>query len=129
MLNNSLAGRSVLVVEDEMMVLMFIEGALADGGCEYIAAAATVDEALSLLGELHFDVAVLDVKLDGGDSFPVADALAACGTPFLFATGYGGGGIAECYRDRPLLSKPFRSERLVETISQLLADKSLTPLH
>jgi hypothetical protein len=41
MLNNSLAGRSVLVVEDEMMVLMFIEGALADGGCEYIAAAAT----------------------------------------------------------------------------------------
>jgi CheY-like chemotaxis protein len=70
-----------------------------------------VDEALSLLGELHFDVAVLDVKLDGGDSFPVADALVACGTPFLFATGYGGGGIAECYRDRPFSAS--RSDRSV----------------
>ena len=127
-LSNCLAGRSVLVVEDEMMVLMFIEGVLADRGCEYIAAAATVDEALSLLSELRFDVAVLDVNLDGSNSFPVAEALVACGTPFLFATAYGSDGILECYGDRPFLSKPFQSERLVETIWRLLAGPSLSPL-
>ena len=110
-----------------MMVLMFIEDTLACCGCEYMAAAATVGEALSLISELHFDVAVLDVNLDGGSSFPVAEALVACGTPFLFATGYGLHGIAECYRDRPFLSKPFQSEQLVEMVTLLIAGTAPTP--
>ena len=42
MINKLLAGRRVLVVEDELLVLMMIEDILADLGCESVVAAATV---------------------------------------------------------------------------------------
>ena len=42
----------------------------------------------------------------------MADALAARGTPFVFATGYGERGLPEAYRDRPTLKKPFQIEGL-----------------
>jgi hypothetical protein len=34
------------------------------------------------------DVTVLDVNLNGQMSYPIADALAARGVPFVFSTGY-----------------------------------------
>ncbi|MEO8455056.1 MAG: response regulator, partial [Sphingomicrobium sp.] len=69
-----LAGRSILVVEDEMLVLLNIETALTDLGCTAIAA-ATIDGALTLLDDIRFDAAMLDVNLHGQKSYPVADAL------------------------------------------------------
>ena len=104
-----------------MMVLMFIEDVLAECGCKDIAAAATVTDALALIRARRFDIALLDVNLDGDRSYPVADALEACGTPFLFATGYGGHGIAQPYRERPLVSKPFDAEKLVAMITSVLS--------
>jgi hypothetical protein len=64
---------------------------------------------------------MLDVNLDGEESYPVAEALAALAVPFFFATGYSDHGIAEPYRDPPFLNKPFRSEKLVEMFALLLA--------
>jgi CheY-like chemotaxis protein len=124
MVNNALSGRHLLVVEDEMMVLMLIEDALADCGCEEISAAATVDEALALVQTHRFDAGMLDVNLDGEESYPVAEALAARGVPFFFATGYADHGIAQPYRDRPFLNKPFKSEKLVEMFTLLLVKQS-----
>ena len=55
---------------------------------------------------------MLDVSLDGVPSFPVADALAARGVPFVFATGHGEAGLREDLRGRPALQKPFRLRQL-----------------
>lgn len=119
-MNKLLYGKRVLVVEDEMFVLMMMEGMLADLGCESIVSAATVDRALALIDGQALDAALLDVNLDGNKSHPVADALAACGVPFVFVTGYGGSGIRESDHDRPLLTKPFGFERLVKTLTDLV---------
>jgi len=73
--NKLLSGCRVLVVEDEMLVLMNIEFMLADLGCECVTAAATVDQALAQVESHDFDVAVVDVNLNGRESYPVADAL------------------------------------------------------
>ena len=116
---NVLSNCRVLVVEDEMMVLMMIEDMLADLGCE-VSAAATVDQALALIDAQDFDVATLDVNLNGHKSYPVADALAARGVPFAFATGYGDRGTSDGYRDRPVLKKPFQDGQLVEALTNLL---------
>ena len=118
--NKLLFGRRILVVEDEMLVLMTIETTLADLGCESVAAAATVDQALGLIGTQAFDAAVLDVTLNGDQSYPVADALAARGVPFAFSTGYGNDGIMDEYRERPLLRKPYQVAGLVEIFTRLL---------
>lgn len=82
-----LSGRSVLVVEDEMLLLIMIEDMLADLGCGSVTSAATIDKALALIDEGFFDVAMLDMNLNGNDSHVVAEALAARGIPFFYSTG------------------------------------------
>lgn len=106
-MNMLLSGRRILVVEDEMMVLMMIEGMLAELGCGSVTAAATVCKALALIDNQAFDVAMLDLNLGGDRSLAVADALDERSVPFLFSTGYGDLGVTEKYRDRPVLKKPF----------------------
>jgi len=51
----------------------------------------------------------------------VAEALAARGTPFVFATGYGERGLPEAYRDRPTLKKPFQMDGLSQMLDKALA--------
>jgi CheY-like chemotaxis protein len=119
-----LSGRRILVVEDEMLVLMSIEDMLADLGCESVAAAATVDQAVALIDAKVFNAAMLDMNLNGIKSFPVADKLDALGVPFIFATGYSAQDMREGYRDRPLLNKPIRYEALVEVFTRLLVRPS-----
>ena len=106
----------ILIVEDEMLVAMNIEDMLLDLGHEVAGLASRLEPALSLAREAAFDVAMLDVNLAGEASFPVADALRERGIPFLFATGYGIQGIAEDYRDAPVLQKPFRALDLEQAL-------------
>src|SRR5215210_5428149 len=119
-MNRLLTGRRILVVEDEMMVLLAIEDMLTDLGCDAVAAAATVDQALALIEAQGFDAAMLDVNLNGNKSYPVADVLARRGVPFAFSTGYSDHGWGG-YGDRPVLKKPFAYEDLVATLTELLA--------
>lgn len=120
MTDKLLSGRCVLVVEDEMLVLMNIEFMLADLGCESVAAAATVAQALALIETQAFDAAMLDVNLDGYQSYPIADALAARGVPFAFSTGYSNEGVIDEYRERPVLRKPYQEQELLEIFTRLL---------
>lgn len=124
-----LAGRRVLVVEDEMMVLMLMEDILSDLGCESITVAADVKQAIALINAQMFDAAMLDVNLNGDKSFPIADALATKNVPFVFATGYGLDALSSNYRDRPLLAKPYSRKDVEEILTELLADLALRPSH
>ena len=70
--------KRVLVVEDEVMIRMMLEDMLGELGYTVAAEAARIDEALEATKNADFDLAILDA--------PVADALVARGTPFVFAT-------------------------------------------
>ncbi len=93
-----------------MLILMMIEDMMADLGCDSVTAAATVDQALALIDAEIFDVAMLDMNLNGNKTHYVADALIARGVPFVFSTGYSGHNMGDAYRDRPVLTKPFMNE-------------------
>jgi CheY-like chemotaxis protein len=114
-----LSGRRVLVVEDEMLVLIMIEDMLADLGCKSVTSAATVDKALALISAQAFDVALLDLNLNGNDSHPVAEALSARGVPFVYSTGNTGQNLRDGYSDRPVLKKPFKYEELAAILTRL----------
>lgn len=114
-----LSGQRILVVEDEMLLAMMIEDMLADLGCESVSSAATVDQALALIDAQVFDLAMLDMNLNGNDSHPVAEALSARGVPFFYATGNTGHGLSDGYADRPMLKKPFKYEELVAILTRL----------
>ncbi len=116
-----LFGRRVLVVEDEMLTLMMIEDMLADLGCESVTAAATTDQAVALIDRQVFDAAMVDVNLNGTDSYTVAHALAVRGVPFVFCTGIRGQEMRDSFRDRAVLRKPFKYEELADVLTRLLA--------
>ena len=82
--------------------------------------AGRVDEASEMAKVKEFDLAILDVNLDGNDVFPVADIIAKRGLPFMFVTGYGGRGLPEIYRGRPTLQKPFQVDELKKILSLIL---------
>ncbi len=105
-----------------MLVAMNIEDMLLDLGHEVAGLAGRLDAALSLAREAEFDLAMLDVNLAGETSFPVAALLAERGIPFLFATGYGTKGIAEDYRDRTVLQKPFRARDLALALRESMGE-------
>ncbi len=123
-----LSGRRVLVIEDEMLVMMAIEDMLADLGCTSVTAAATIDQALSAIESRSFDLATLDINLDGRRSYPVADALGEHSVPFAFSTGYGDFGIDEGYRHRPVLNKPYNCRQLTAVLTALLAASAASPV-
>jgi CheY-like chemotaxis protein len=113
------AGR-ILVVEDEFLIRMLLEDMLTDLGYALVGVAGRVDEATQLAKTTEFDLAILDVNLDGHDVYPVADLIAGRGLPFMFVTGYGGRGLPDAYRDRPTLQKPFQLDELKKMLGQLL---------
>jgi CheY-like chemotaxis protein len=114
------AAKRILVVEDEMMIRMLLEDMLGELGYMVAAEAARVDEALHAARNAEFDIAILDVNLNGQPVSPVADALVARGTPFVFATGYGERSLPDCYRDRPILRKPFQIEGLKQMLQSVI---------
>lgn len=107
MTQSDLSGRRVLVVEDESRIAMLIRDTLEDLGCEVVAVASRLQDALQKAASLEFDVALLDVNLNGEPSYPVANELAARGVPFVLATGYGSSKIPAELKQAPVLQKPF----------------------
>jgi CheY-like chemotaxis protein len=110
------ASKRVLIVEDELMIRMLLEGMLTDLGHSVAAEAGGLDEAISLATQADFDLAVLDVNLNGTPVTPVVEILVERGVPFIFASGYGQRGLPEAYREAPILQKPFQADALEEAI-------------
>jgi CheY-like chemotaxis protein len=102
----------VLLIEDEGLVVALLEDMLADLGHEVTAVASRMPDALARAHGVDFDVAIIDVNLDGEPSYPIAEILRGRGIPFLFATGYGASGLRRDFADATTLAKPFLREDL-----------------
>jgi CheY-like chemotaxis protein len=114
--DNSGAGKRVLVVEDELLIRMLLQDMLTDLGYRLAGETGHMDEALTLAKQSDFDVAILDVNLNGQPISPVVEVLVERGLPFVFATGYGTRGVPEPYRATPTLQKPFQADALARAI-------------
>ena len=120
----SLAGRRVLVVEDDMLLLMCLSDTLSDLGCHVAGSASTVAQALRVAESAPLDLAILDVNVAGETVYPVADVLSRRGIPYMFLTGYEPHSVNSRYRDRPLRRKPIDVPDLAQVLSGLLNDKT-----
>jgi CheY-like chemotaxis protein len=115
------AGKRILVVEDELMIRMLLQDMLADLGHTLAGEAGRIEEAVALAKQGEFDVAILDVNLNGQPISPVVEILVERGLPFIFATGYGQRGVPEPYRQTTTLQKPFQSDALAQAIEAATA--------
>jgi DNA-binding NtrC family response regulator len=116
-----LKGRRVLVVEDEFLLAMELEGILDRYGCEVLGPASSVERALAALQTDRPEVVVLDVNLKGRRATPVAAALRDRGVPFVLMTGYSGPQLSEPeLRDALRLDKPVDGCDLKRAVVRVL---------
>jgi len=108
-----LAGRKVLLVEDEYFIAEDMAYQLKAGGAEVVGPVASVDAAIGLIEQTkRIDGAVVDINLQGVMSWPVADALLRRGVPFVFATGYDRASIPARYAHVVCCEKPVCTDRI-----------------
>ena len=117
------SGLRVLLVEDEIMVALLLEDMLSEFGHQVVGPVAHLNKAVEMAQREALDVAILDVNINGKEVYPVAEALAARGIPFIFATGYGKGGLRAPYLNRPSLQKPFLRHNLRELFAEVCGAK------
>ena len=67
-----LSGKRVMVVEDELLVAIFIEDVLADAECIVVGPFSRVQDALVAAESELIDFAIMDVNVSGIKVFPVA---------------------------------------------------------
>jgi CheY-like chemotaxis protein len=108
-----------IVVEDEPLVRLMTEDILVAIGCVISAAASSLAEALTHIAATEFDLAVLDINLDGTEVYPAAELLRGKGTPIIFVTGYGRRGVHDAWHDFPILQKPFSLRDLEQAIARV----------
>jgi DNA-binding response OmpR family regulator len=110
----------ILIVEDEPLISMMIEDFLDILGKDVAGTADSVATALPIVEAGGVDAAILDVNLAGGEkSWPIADALADAGVPFVLATGGSGDMIVDAHQGRPVLSKPFTMDAVEQALAAL----------
>ena len=114
---HALAGRRLLLVEDEYFIADDLVRELLAGGAEVVGPAGSVDGALDLLDEAgRLDGAVLDLNLQGEMAFPVADALRERGVPFVFTTGYDQAATPARYALVTRCEKPVDAARIAAAL-------------
>jgi CheY-like chemotaxis protein len=117
---NSIAGKRILVVEDEVLVAAMLEDMLADLGAVVVGSAATVAKGLVIAREAAIDAAVLDVNVRNEPIDPVATVLRNRRIPMVFTTGYGQGAAATA-QGAPILDKPYTRDRLAGALAVALS--------
>jgi DNA-binding response OmpR family regulator len=113
-----LAGRRVLVVEDQYFIADDLRRILSDAGAEVVGPTPDAAQALQWLEGEKPDFALLDINLGDGTAYPVARELMRCGTPFAFVTGYLPSMVAPEFQSVPYIDKPFNAARILAAVSR-----------
>lgn len=107
---------NVLVLEDEYLIAMDVEQLCRDNGARDVTIANTVpEEGSSVAG---FNVAILDLMLNGTSTLSFARKLAESGVPFVFASGYSDRvEIEQSFPGVPVVGKPYAGDDLVTAVA------------
>jgi CheY-like chemotaxis protein len=115
-----LLGPTVLIVEDDYLIAALVERILISAGYGVVGPIPRLFAAQIAASHGTFDVAVLDVNLNGERVYPAAEILTKRNVPYLFITGYAGNHLPAEFAQRPRINKPFTAEELVGALSKLL---------
>jgi DNA-binding NtrC family response regulator len=113
----TLEGRSILIVEDEALIVLDLTMAFEEAGAE-VTSTHTLKHALLLVEDDGLSAAVLDHGLKDGDSSLLSKRLKERGVPFLIYSGYSD--AAAVKQGVPFISKPASHEVLVTAVEDLI---------
>jgi CheY-like chemotaxis protein len=108
---------SVLLLEDNIIILLDTEDVLKELGVAVVMTATSAGEALALIDRTPPERALLDVDLGFETCFEVATRLAVLGIPFAFVTGYGDSHpIPAEFANVPRVLKPHTTDALLKVL-------------
>jgi DNA-binding NarL/FixJ family response regulator len=117
--------RRALIVEDELMIALDLEGAMSALGFDICGLASTADTARSIAMDNQPDVVLMDVNLDGGrEGIEAARWLReVCDTAIVFVTSYNDHDTVERIHEQvpgaPVLQKPVYRKRLADAVAEV----------
>lgn len=124
----TIAGLNVLLVEDEFLIALDAEEMLRELGAASVTIASSFDDAQKVIAEKAFDLALLDVNLNGQKSFPLADQLLKRNTPVVFGTGYNLlARQMDGYESGVCVTKPYTAASLQRGLAAVLGERSAGP--
>lgn len=109
----------ILIVDDEPLIAMLVEAWVVDMGHEPVGPAHSLGEAQALMGS-DIDAAVVDLTLGHESGRPIAEALAAKGAPFVYATGQAEAQLDDMPRASGVLLKPYSFEAFEAAVQAML---------
>ena len=111
---------TVLIAEDELLIAMDVMDELDAAGFVTVGPFAKTAQALEYCLAHMPDCAVLDVRLQDGESFPLADLLAQRNVPFVFHSGHAAhGALSARYPEMRMCSKPAHCSELATVVAEL----------
>jgi len=113
-----LRGKTILIVEDEPLVALYVHSALRAAGAGLIAATNST-EALALIRRNEIAAAIIDVNLGGQDCLAVCQALFHRLVPFAFYTGHADADLLKAWPEVRVLRKPARDSEIIDCIVEL----------
>lgn len=119
-MSGRLEGKRILLVEDDELVAMTVEDILSIEDADTVVPARTVAQALAALEAGRFDVAIVDINLNGEASWPVAAALRRQDIPYLTVSGYGD--LCDHELVGTLLPKPYSMAGLIQALQSAMTD-------
>jgi two-component SAPR family response regulator len=123
-MTRQLAGKHVLIVEDEPVIAENLAFEFAENGAKVIGPVASVKAALDVIENTNLDGVTLDIKLMGEMAFSVADVLAGRDIPFVFLTGYDAGAVPASHAKVHRLEKPVTPEVVRRALEATFAARS-----
>ena len=111
--------RSILIVEDDLLIAMDLEHALDEAGCMVVGLVPSVARAMAKIDNHRIDAALLDVTLGREKVFAVADRLSTDGVPFVFVTGEPQS-VPERHGNRPIIAKPYQPAQVLEALASVM---------
>jgi two-component sensor histidine kinase/CheY-like chemotaxis protein len=114
----------LLLVEDEVVVGLFMQDLLKTIGYRPTEPIARLSEAISAATNERFAGAVLDMNLNGEIVYPLAELLTEQRVPFLFVTGYSPQSLDPRFTRVPVLQKPVVQDELAGALSRVLGGAS-----
>lgn len=117
-----LAGCTVLVVEDNMLIALEAEDMFHALGAQTVELASTLPQASALIARHAFDFALLDINLGQTTTFDLAMRLSEANIPYIFASGYGEEVALQArLPSSVVLQKPYQKDHLRDGVKQVRA--------
>jgi DNA-binding NtrC family response regulator len=116
-----LAGKRILIVEDEFLLAIDLGQILEEWGVGIVGPVPNIDQALELIAEERPHAVTLDMNLGGVSSLPLATELVIRSIPFVVISGYSDSSArSPALCDVPFVRKPYSESALLTALTSVL---------